>query len=194
MSVRPFLLRDIKKSAVVQHQLSTGIGSYNRWSPLVPRERAVSVGKRRLSDNCNDISSQESIPKTPRFDASADMGQLKGQDTLLTEIKANLGKVDYATVIGQVLPQPVKDVIVNLGNALNQLLKSQENLTSALIDVVKVSEDSAKSQPKVSEAHKPKGKTVAAPLLRTPKWWRKKRLNRPSGKWKKNASLQPRHG
>jgi hypothetical protein len=95
------------------------------------------------------------------------MGQLKGQETLLNEIKT--GKVDYAAVIGQVLPQPVKDVIVNLGKALDQLLKSQENLTSALIDVVKVSEDAAKSQPKVSEVHKPKGKIVAIPPPMDPK-------------------------
>jgi hypothetical protein len=97
------------------------------------------------------------------------MGQLKGQETLLAEIKKNLGKVDYATVIGQVLPQPVKDVIVNLGKALDQLLKSQENLTSALIDVVKVSEDAAKSQPKVSEVNKPKGRIAAVPPPIDPK-------------------------
>jgi hypothetical protein len=128
------------------------------------------VGKRRLSDNCGDILSQGNVPKTPRFDASAVMGQLKGQDALLKEVKTKLGKVDYDAVIGQVLPQPVKDVIVNLGKALDLLLKSQENLTSALIDAVKVSEDAAKSQPKVIEPNKPKGKaTVAAPPPPDPK-------------------------
>jgi hypothetical protein len=39
-----------------------------------------------------------------------------------------------------VLPQQVKDVIVGLGKAVNQLLKSQENLTSVLVDVIKVKE------------------------------------------------------
>jgi hypothetical protein len=48
--------------------------------------------------------------------------------------------MNYDTVLGQVLPQQVKDVIVGMGNALKLLLKSQENLTSALIDVVKVKE------------------------------------------------------
>jgi hypothetical protein len=51
-----------------------------------------------------------------------------------------LGKVDYEKVLGQVLPPPVKDVIVNMGKALDLLLASQEKLTSVLIDAVKVSE------------------------------------------------------
>jgi hypothetical protein len=117
-----------------------------------------------------DNLSQGNVPKTPRFDASVVMGQLKGQDALLKEVKTNLGKVDYDAVIGQVLPQPVKGVIVNLGKALDLLLKSQENLTSALIDAIKVSEDAAKSQPKVMEPNRPKGKaTVAAPPPPDPK-------------------------
>jgi hypothetical protein len=62
---------------------------------------------------------------------------------MLTEVKGTLDKINYDAVIGQVLPQPVKDVIVTMGKALNILLKSQENLTSALIDVVKVKETSS---------------------------------------------------
>jgi hypothetical protein len=59
---------------------------------------------------------------------------------LLGEVKDDLGKLDIDAVIRQVLPQPVKDVIVGLGKAVNMLLKSQENLTSVLVDVVKVKE------------------------------------------------------
>jgi hypothetical protein len=100
----------------------------------------VSVGKRRLSDKSDDNLSQGSSAKAPRFDSSVVLGQLKGQEELLREVKDNLGKLNFESVIGQVLPQPVKDVIAALGKAVNMLLKSQENLTSTLIDVVKVKE------------------------------------------------------
>jgi hypothetical protein len=140
MSVRPVYLKDLRKTAVSQHQLSKGTGNYNRWSPLVPRDRSVSVGKRRLSDKDEDNPSQGNTAKNPRFDSSVVLDQLKGQETLLLEVKEGLGKINYDVVIGQVLPQPVKDVIVGLGNAVNMLLKSQQNLTSVLVDVVKVKE------------------------------------------------------
>jgi hypothetical protein len=133
MSVKPVYLREIRKTPVYQHQLSTGTGNYNRWSPLVPRDRSVSVGKRRLSDKEDDNPSQGNVAKAPKFDSSVVLDQLKGQETLLKEVKESLGKLDFDTVIGQVLPQQVKDVIVCLGKAVNQLLKSQENLTSVLV-------------------------------------------------------------
>jgi hypothetical protein len=162
MSVRPFLLKDLKKSAIVQHQLATGNGNYNCWSLLVPRDRSVSVGKRRLSDKSDGPLSQGNAPKAPRFDASVVLGQLKGQETVLSEIEVSLDKISYDTVLGQVLPQQVKDVIVSMGNALNLLLKSQKNLTSVLVDVVKVSEGTSNNQAKVSEVTKAKGKPAAA--------------------------------
>jgi hypothetical protein len=84
MSVRPTLLRDIKRSAIVQHQQSTGNGFYNRWSPLVPRDRILSTGKRRLSgnDQGDDMTSSQ-VNKNPRFDSSVVFGQLKGQEKVL---------------------------------------------------------------------------------------------------------------
>jgi hypothetical protein len=66
--------------------------------------------------------------------------QLKGQETTLAEVKDMLGKMDYEKVLGQVLPLPVKDVIINMCKALDLLLASQEKLTSVLVDAVKVSE------------------------------------------------------
>jgi hypothetical protein len=93
-----------------------------------------------LSDKGDDTPSQGNAAKAPRFDSSVVLNQLKGQETLLKEIKDGLGKIDYDTVIGQVLPQQVKDVIVSLGKAVNMLLTSQDNLTSVLVDVVKVKE------------------------------------------------------
>jgi hypothetical protein len=59
---------------------------------------------------------------------------------VLETVKDQLNNINYDAVLGQVLPQPVKDVIVGMGAALKLLLKSQENLTSVLVDVVKVSE------------------------------------------------------
>jgi hypothetical protein len=160
MSVRPVYLKDIRRTAVTNHRLSTGTGEYNRWSPLVPRDRSVSVGKRRLSDKCDDISSQGNVAKAPRFDSSVVLTQLKGQETLLSEVKDDLGKLDFDVVIGQVLPQPVKDVIVGLGKAVNKLLKSQENLTSVLVDVVKVKEN---SQPAMAARNSGEVKTKTKP-------------------------------
>jgi hypothetical protein len=68
------------------------------------------------------------------------LNQLKGQETVLQEVEDQLGKFNYDTMLGQVLPQQVKDVIVGMGTALNLVLKSQKNLTSVLVDVVKVNE------------------------------------------------------
>jgi hypothetical protein len=165
MSVRPVYLKDIRKTAIANHQLSTGTGNYNRWSPLVPRDRSVSVGKRRLSDKCDDNPSQGNVAKAPRFDSSVVLAQLKGQETLLGEVKDDLGKLDIDAVIGQVLPQPVKDVIVGLGKAVNMLLKSQENLTSVLVDVVKVKESQTPAMiAKESGEVKVKTKPIPAPV------------------------------
>jgi hypothetical protein len=101
MSVRPVYLKDIRRTATHQHQLATGNGYYNRWSPLVPRDRSVSVGKRRLSDSTDNAPGNA---KAPRFDSSVVLGQLKTQEDLLDEVKDVLGMMDYDTVLGQVLP------------------------------------------------------------------------------------------
>jgi hypothetical protein len=140
MSVRPTLLSDIRRTAIVQHQLRTGNGSYNRWSPLVPRERVPSVGKRRLSDdNQGDGISASQTTKAPRFDPSLIFGQLKTQETVLAEVKGKLkGLDDLETILGDLLPPQVKTVLVSMGSALDLLLKSQDNLSSVLVDAFKV--------------------------------------------------------
>jgi hypothetical protein len=145
----------------------------------------VSVGKRRLSDKCEDISPQGNVAKAPRFDSSVVLTQLKGQETLLSEVKTDLGKLDLDVVIGQVLPQPVKDVIVGLGKAVNKLLKSQENLTSVLVDVVKVKEN---SQPAMAARNSGEVKTKAKPPplpLSIQRLLVRKRLGRRSGRLRK---------
>jgi hypothetical protein len=87
------------------------------------------------------------------------MTQLKGQETTISQVKDILGKMDYEKVLGQVLPPPVKDVIINMGKALDLLLSSQEKLTSVLIDAVKVSE--VKANP--NSAHGDAKNKVKAP-------------------------------
>jgi hypothetical protein len=75
----------------------------------------VSVGKRRLSDSTDNAPSNA---KAPRFDSSVVLGQLKTQEDLLVEVKDVLGTMDYDTVLGQVLPQQVKDVIVGMATLI----------------------------------------------------------------------------
>jgi hypothetical protein len=121
----------------------------------------VSIGKRRLSDSIDNGPGNE--PKTPRFDSTVVLEQLKGQEKHLKEIKDPLGTLDYDKVIGQILPQPVKDVITGLGKAVAMLLKSQENLTSVLVDVAKVSENSNKIAPAAKIIKPTDAKTLPRP-------------------------------
>jgi hypothetical protein len=118
----------------------------------------VSVGKRRLSDSTDNAPA-----KAPRFDSSVVLGQLKTQENLLVEVKDVLGTMDYDTVLGQVLPQQVKDVIVGMGKALNMLLKSQENLTSVFVDTIKAAESKDKLPPNQKTKYATDPKPVAKP-------------------------------
>jgi hypothetical protein len=83
-------------------------------------------------------------------------------------VKDVLGTMDYDTVLGQVLPQQVKDVIVGMGKALNMLLKSQKNLTSIFVDTIKVAESKDKLAPsqKTKDAtdQRPVAKPAPAPI------------------------------
>jgi hypothetical protein len=92
------------------------------------------------------------------------LGQLKEHETVLEQVETTLGKLNYESTIGQVLPQPVKDVIVGMGDALKLLLKSQKNITSVLVDVVKVNEvGSSAPQHKISGEVKTKAKQPPPP-------------------------------
>jgi hypothetical protein len=85
------------------------------------------------------------VNKNPRFDSSVVFGQLKGQEKVKAEVKVILDGLNIGDTLGDLLPPEVKTIISGLGTALNLLLKSQENLTSVLVDTCKVS-----SAPKVS--------------------------------------------
>jgi hypothetical protein len=134
MSVRPVLLKDLRRTAVHQHQQQVGTGDYNRFSPLVQKPRTFSFGKRKLDADPNDASN---AAKTPRFDSTVVFEQLKGQEQVLEEVKAVMAKVDSSPPLDDNCSPQVKEVFGFLGTAVKLLLKSQENLTSVLIDAFK---------------------------------------------------------
>jgi hypothetical protein len=126
MSVRPVLLKDIRRTAISNHQQQKGTGNYNSFSPLVDRGRSPSVGKRKLSpdkDTGSGSISQTNVTKMPRFDSSVVFEQLKGQEVIFSEVKGILGSLPGKGVFDETVPGPVKDS-----------LRSHENLTSVLVD------------------------------------------------------------
>jgi hypothetical protein len=134
MSVRPTLTKDLRRTAVQQHQASKGKGSYNSFDPLVPRERTFSVGKRQL-DSADDYAQ---AAKTPKLDPNVIFSQLKDQDSVLAEIETTLvdlnAKHDAAPA-----PDPM---LAGLLKIVSLLAKSQKNLTSAVLDSAKLAGNS----------------------------------------------------
>ena len=141
MSVRPTLLKDLRRTAITNHQHHTGTGNYNRFSALAPdppqRNRTYSQGKRQLSQD--EFCILQDPPKTPRMDSNVVFAQLKEQDALLAEAKtllevaAKTGEDCFSATDGG-----LGTAFSSLTKVLAIVLKSQENLTSALVDSVKV--------------------------------------------------------
>jgi hypothetical protein len=73
------------------------------------------------------------------------MEQLKGQDTVLGEVKVAFEKLENEVKLGEDVDPQVKLAIGFLGTAVKLLLDSQKNLTSALIDTFKVSTPGGKN-------------------------------------------------
>jgi hypothetical protein len=123
MPVKPVLLKDIKRTAVQSHQLQVGSGSYNRYSPLVSRERTFSYGKRQLPSD----ASAETASKSPRLDRKIIFDQVRVHESAIRELKkmvtASSGKVD--------LPEGTPDV----WKAISMIVDVQEGLLSAVIDL-----------------------------------------------------------
>jgi hypothetical protein len=131
MSVRPTLLKDIRRTAVDNHQQNLGNGQYNRFAPLDPRGRTFSTGKRLLSGD----STADPAPKTPRLDSSVVFGQLKVQETALKEVTAGLEELNKLTA------EPGTDPKwVCVSKILKGLADSQTNLSSAVLDALKLRE------------------------------------------------------
>jgi len=148
MSVRPVLLKDIRRTAINQHHTQTGKGNYNRFGPL-DRNRTFSTGKRQLSAS---DSLDFATAKTPKLDANLIFEQLKEQDSIFSEAKTLL---DTAVKSGEDCFSPtdggIGTTLSCLTKVLTLVLKSQENLTSALIDSAKLSKPN--SAPATDSAH-----------------------------------------
>ena len=135
MSVRPTLLKDLRRTAIMSHQNLKGIGNYNRFAPLSPRDRLPSQGKRP-----RDISLPEgNAPKAPKVDANLVFDQLKAQDGIFQEAKTLLNTA--TTTLEECCSAEdgaIGSVFFSLTKVLTLLFKSQENLTSALVDSLQV--------------------------------------------------------
>jgi hypothetical protein len=136
MSVRPTLLKDIRRDAINNHRKSTGTGNYNRYEALSPRIRTFSAGKRPLekSDSDNDT---DSVAKTPKLDSTLIFEQLKGQEEVLAEIDSSLAGLDNASSDPNAPKDPRLDVVLKV---IKLLATSQRNLTSAVLDSAKLRE------------------------------------------------------
>jgi hypothetical protein len=145
MSVKPVLLKDLRRTAISQHQQMKGTGNYNSFSPLVSRERTFSVGKRKLSgqDSNPAPNSDSNSAKIAKLDSSVIFDQLKGQESVLAEVKTSLAQLEAAPEDDA--PAPVKAKLLLMTTALGLLLKSQENLTSVLVDVFNVRKETAQA-------------------------------------------------
>jgi hypothetical protein len=146
MSVKPTLLKDLRRTAIHQHQSSIGNGSYNRWEVLDPRARTFSAGKiPRTSD-----TDKEQAPKTPKLDANTVFSQLSAQDSTLKEVGTLVQELDTLNDNPDTPKDPRISCIVSI---IKLLVKSNENISSVVLDSLKL---------KGPEA--PKGKTNAIPI------------------------------
>jgi hypothetical protein len=137
MSVKPTLLRDIKRTAAQQHQANIGTGTYNRFSALTPRGRIFSTGKRQLEAQ----GEYENLSKAPKLDANLVFGQLKEQDTIIAEVESTIAEIENSNTEN---PDPRLAAVVKV---LKLLGKSQKNLTSAVTDCCKLSPPASTSKP-----------------------------------------------
>jgi hypothetical protein len=160
MSVRPTLLRDIKKSAVQHHQQNTGIGNYNRYALLSPRGRIQSVGKRQLDLSHDD---REQTAKQPKLDGNLVLDQLKDQEGIIKELDTLVDEITKVTVDPDPDPR-----IGKLCKIVKLLATSQKNITSAVIDAAKVNVSVANlntapgsSSQAATPAYRKKNNTVA---------------------------------
>jgi hypothetical protein len=123
MSVRPVFLRDIKRSAIQTHQQQVGHGSYNRYSPLAPRDRAFSYGKRQLSGS----GSAEAAAKTPRLDRKSVFERVKGQEIIIAELKKSVTAMEHNP--------DLPDHVTGIWKAIGMVVNLHEGLLSAVIDM-----------------------------------------------------------
>ena len=143
MSVHPTLLKDMRRTAVERHNLATRTGNYNRFGPIGPRDRSFSTGKRVRS-----FEPAAPAPKAPRLDANTVFAQLKDQETSLAEAKVLL------KMASETSEECCSEKDGALGTIIHSLLKvmsimliSHENITSAIVDSVKLTETTYSAAP-----------------------------------------------
>ena len=166
MSVRPVLLKDLRRTAISQHQQGKGKGDHNRFAPLAPRERLISTGKRQLSE-VNDAPT----PKNPRFDANLVFAQLKDQDASLAEAKVLLSAAaSTAEDCCSAKDGAMGSIIHSLLKVMALMLTSHENLTSVIIDSAKLSQSAGLAPPPPnSQTHQgPTGRSAGPPPRKEP--------------------------
>jgi hypothetical protein len=130
MSVKPVLLKDLRRDAIRNHQANTGNGSYNRFSPLVTRERSLSTAKRQLSNDEDD--SDTDTRKRTKVDGQAIFDQLKNQDTMISELEELIkASTPVASSQEDAEPPPAPDPV---WKAIGLLLKLHKGVLSAVID------------------------------------------------------------
>ena len=138
MSVRPTLLKDIRRTAINNSHQATGIGNYNRFAPIAPRDRSLSTGKRPRPQEDPDPA-----PKAPKLDANTVFAQLKDQDATLSEAKTLLKKAcETGEDCLSAKDGAIGSIIHSLLQVMGILLTSHEKLTSAIVDSVKLAEAS----------------------------------------------------
>jgi hypothetical protein len=131
MPVKPILLKDLRRTAVHNHRINVGKDSYNRWDPLTPRARTFSAGKRPRSED----SEITQVPKTPKLDSNLIFSQLSAQDSVMKDVKVLATELE-ALNSNQDLPQDPR--IACISKIVLGLVKSHENLTSAVFDSAKL--------------------------------------------------------
>jgi hypothetical protein len=157
MSVKPVLLSEIRKTAVQQHQQLVGRGEYNRFSPLEPRARAFSFGKRKLD---NSDSGPHTVNKNPRFDPSVVLDQLKDQGIVFKEVKSNIEKAEKSLEKDPNISPQVLEAMKFFGSALTLLADSQEKITSTVIDGFNAKQGNA-----AQHQNAPQGKPAKTPVV-----------------------------
>jgi len=135
-------MADIRKtlpsSPADAHRSSVGTGNYNRFNALSPRRRIFSTGKRSLPPD----DTYAPAPKAARLNADKVFDSLKENDAILNAAKESLkGATDAFNAFFKKDDGGIGSTLFNLVNAVDLIIKSNENLKSTLIDAVKVGLD-----------------------------------------------------
>jgi hypothetical protein len=135
MSVRPVLLKDLRRTALEIHKQQIGKDSYNRYDALSPRARTFSASKRPRSED------QEcpQVPKTPKLDSNLIFSQLNGQENSLKEVKTLFAELEAHNSNSE-LPADPRFIIMS--KILSGMFAAHEQLTSAVLDAVKLNSTS----------------------------------------------------